>query len=311
MRKSEWVVLVTLLAASFLAIRAFFPQAGDQPGKGALKVKTTEERAPGRPAPTLEDRQTQPVEPGKSQAKEPIIAITGNFGTKDAPLYVKAECERGCGYGDDGNGWWRRFWTDPSATFAAFLALFTAALYWTGRKQWIAAANANKAAARAAEATERNLATLERPWVFVSAPQSVANPDGDDFPPCCLFDISNHGRMPAIVDECLAVAGYGAARPPEPAAREEFYGPLGPGERIKDCIVAWDAGGQHEVVINTETGETHPCPERRDGDKFFFFAQVRYSGVNGQSYASSFCWRWDYAARLWVKTGGDDVNYVR
>ena len=60
--------------------------------------------------------------------------------TKDAPLYVHAECEHGCGYSEE--GWWDRFWKVPNALFALWVAAFTFVLAgvsgwqgWMIRKQ--------------------------------------------------------------------------------------------------------------------------------------------------------------------------------
>ena len=44
--------------------------------------------------------------------------------SKNAPFYVKADCEKGCGYAED-EGWLKRLQDDPNAWFAGAVAFFT------------------------------------------------------------------------------------------------------------------------------------------------------------------------------------------
>ena len=223
---------------------------------------------------------------------------------------------------------WLVRWT--FALFAATIGLILATLglgYFAYRQSRdmresidVASRSANEAS-RSANIAERALTELERPWIFVQlSPRLVShaqlvpeNPDeAIDLPPVAVFEISNHGRMPAIVRSChIALEGVPATTPSAGILRDEFHMSLGPQERSEKLHVDCPGGlATYGVVVDLITEQTHPVPELSQDENFFFYIVIVYEDVRGGSHTSSFCWRFDLGVNYWVQFGGSNYNYL-
>ena len=89
--------------------------------------------APNVPIPSRPHSENHAIEAQKSENAEAGVpqtrgeAIAGS--SKSSPLYVRADCEHGCGYTEKESGL-ERFKSDPNAWFAAAIAAFTLALFF-------------------------------------------------------------------------------------------------------------------------------------------------------------------------------------
>ena len=153
----------------------------------------------------------QPAPPISQQQRITNSQAPKDHGEAKAPLYVKAECDKGCGYAED-PGYIEKLKTDPVAGFTLVLALFTIWLAFATRK-------AARAAADAADA----LPVVERAYVYpVIGAESVNHAireaipfyitdTKDDVPalvfPEIQFAIKNLGKTPAVIKSVKAACG--------------------------------------------------------------------------------------------------------
>ena len=100
--------------------------------------------------PRAAERQTIPAEQTNEHQS---IAKLPTGAAPSQPLYVRAACEHGCGYSESDKGWWQKFLTDPNATFAAVIAMFTLALVIVSNRQ--------------ARLTKDALITTSRAFIFL------------------------------------------------------------------------------------------------------------------------------------------------
>jgi hypothetical protein len=175
---------------------------------------------------------------------------------------------------------------------------------------------------RSASASERALIELERPWIFVQlSPHLLARSDDGvlidpgeaaEIPPVAIFEIGNHGRMPAIITSChIALEAVPATEPTAGILRDEFHMSLGPHEKSEKLHVDCPGGlMKYGVVVDLITGAIHPVPELDQLENFFFYIVIRYDDVLGQSHTTSFCWRFDLGVNYWVSFGGSEHNYL-
>jgi hypothetical protein len=233
-----------------------------------------------------------------------------------------------------------------TAFFTLVLGIATIGLWFSTRDLWkagerqlratrqaaLASIVSAKAAKKSAAVAERSLNDLERPWIFVHLAPDLKNPpeqpsaaegtiypvvrmtDPSDEIPLAVFDIANHGRMPAIIEGCWIELGraeiVGTGADIETGlVRDEFQGAIGPGEKRENLFVDCPAGREYGVVVNIITGESHPVPTVGQDEIFVFYILIRYVDVAGGRHASSFCWRFDTGVNYWVQFGGDQYNY--
>jgi hypothetical protein len=99
----------------------------------AVPSKNTPQQtsAPGPPIPKQRpessNKPTKQQNHSESGNTSAVIPITPGA-SKDAPLYVSAAYDHGCGYAEDVKHWWERFWAEPANVFAGAVALFTLGL---------------------------------------------------------------------------------------------------------------------------------------------------------------------------------------
>ncbi|MGJ4927176.1 hypothetical protein ACQR1I_18185 [Bradyrhizobium sp. HKCCYLS2038] len=236
--------------------------------------------------------------------------------------------------GDECRSIWERTTSDPVALFTLVLAISTVGLwiatiglYKAGERQLrflkkssaIQFRDTQKSIAvadRSAKAAERALSELERPWIFVHLSRHLVS-RGDDAnsfgaPPVAVFEIANHGRMPATIAACyIALEGVHQTEPSSGLLRDEFHISIGPQERSGKLQVDCPGGlAKYGVVVDLLSQEVHPVPELDQLESFFFYILLEYSDVRGKSYTSSFCWRFDLGVNYWVGFGGRQRNYL-
>lgn len=223
------------------------------------------------PSPRPTDQGRPPVAEEHTQPQY-VRAHTDN-GPK-APLYVKAECDKGCGYSEDDKGWWQKLWTDPVAGFTAVLAVFTVWLAFATRK----AANAAKVAADA-------LPALERAYIFikqtgVDSLQSAAR--GQRSPAVVLQYVMNVGRTPAIVKDALCVVAI-CATPDDVVATPS-------GDHRSEWIIAPNTVGPpdaEDYYSRSFHGSLRPVTDVDDDDRY-----LTHDEILALRSKSKFLWAW-------------------
>jgi hypothetical protein len=175
-------------------------------------------------------------------------------------------------------------------------------------------------ASRSANIAQRGLTELERPWIFVQlsphlvgrAAELLSPKEAIEVPPLAVSEISNHGRMPAIIESChIALEAVPETAPPAGILRDEFHMSLGPHETSEKLHVDCPSGlAKYSIVVDLITGQTNPVPELSQNEDFFFYIVIVYHDVRGEAHTSSFCWRFDLGVDYWVQFGGTNYNYL-
>ncbi|WP_316229591.1 hypothetical protein [Bradyrhizobium sp. SZCCHNR1070] len=211
--------------------------------------------------------------------------------------------------------WWLVRWT--FALFAATIGLIlaTAVLGYFGWRQSRDMQDSIAVANRSATAAERALIDLERPWLFVHlSPHLVDRKAPPEFkvPPVAVFQIGNHGRMPATIRACyIALEGLPQTEPSAGLLRDEFHMSIGPQERSEKLPIDCPGGlAEYGAVVDLITDVVHPIPELKQTENLFFYIVIEYVDVRGKLYKSSFCWRFDLGVNYWVEFGGSKYNYL-
>lgn len=226
------------------------------------------------------------------------------------PLYVKAQCDHGCGYSED-SGYIEKLKTDPVSGFTLVLALVT---IWLGF-----ATKANADAARAtAEIARRALTELERPFVYavvtrVSIGISRIHSAGQTVVQLNLggFELSffNFGRSPANLTrleyEIRTAKRGGIADPIDPKT-------VGGRELPVGTVSAPD----HPYSESTELAKVGDLRARSDaiatGDETIWVTGfVRYNDIFGSNYITGFNLAYDFVGEQFVARGDQKYNYAR
>jgi hypothetical protein len=163
---------------------------------------------------------------------------------------------------------------------------------------------------RSADISERTLVGIERPWLFVNLHSHLGGEVGDYKIPFARFDISNHGRMPGIIEGCWITLGGGNLHPDSPILRDEFHGAIGPNEKMENRTVDCPDGREYDLVVDLGNEKTHPAPRIGPDEEFFFYIRLEYTDIEGRPHHSSFCWRYDRGMDYWVKFDDADYNQI-
>jgi hypothetical protein len=169
---------------------------------------------------------------------------------------------------------------------------------------------------RSAAISERALGELERPWIFVELSKDLlGNPDDDIEGPYALFDITNHGRGPAIIEEFHGEISSNDLRPVAPMLRDEFHGIIGPGKAMERCKIYCPAGFTYDASVDPAYGTSFPVPlPAEKGWEVFLRILIHYLDIAGSGHDSAFCWRYDRGVCRWVKfeeePSGKTYNYL-
>src|SRR6185437_6905935 len=185
----------------------------------------------------------------------------------------------------------------------ALTAFFTIVLAVSTIALWASTKEAARGAERSAKIAEDALTVLERPWIFVHlSPKLERRPepprpsngivyptvritDPEDEIPLAVFDIANHGKMPAIIDGCWIHLGRTEITTDGPEIetgmiREQFHGAIGPGERKEHLFVDCPAGRAYGIEIDIITETSHPVPIIGSDEIFVFSILIHYFDVS-------------------------------
>jgi hypothetical protein len=179
-------------------------------------------------------------------------------------------------------------------------------------------ADSKKAAEAAEESTSISrtaFTQLQRPWIFVELSPQLGGSSEDELEPYAVFDIVNHGRMPALIEECHGEISQAELGPEHPILRDEFTGILGPGKAMERSEIYCPVGFKYGVIVDISGGVSAVYPEPTIADwSTFLYIVFRYRGVNDGEYTSSFCWRYDTGMHRWAKfeesPGEKKYNYL-
>lgn len=196
---------------------------------------------------------------------------------------------------------------------AAFATIAIAAFTYTVKKSTDKLWSATQ---RSATIAERALTELERPWIFIElVPELRGNQDDEFEEPYAVFDIANHGRGPAIIEEFYGEVTSAELRPDSPLLRDEFHGIVGPGKEVEKCKIYCPRGFKYELAVNPVDNTQFPIPKPiNDGWEVFLRMLIHYLDIGGGAHISAFCWRYDHGVCRWVKfeeePGDKKYNYL-
>jgi hypothetical protein len=144
----------------------------------------------------------------------------------------------------------------------------------------------------------KQTARAERPWIFITTPSGILN--GGSMNPVrggewIDFSIANHGRVPGIIDK--AYGGMSLGQEPElPPISEQFYGVIGPDEKMEKCLSSVPNDALSGIPL---------------GEELFFYVLIIYTGISGVRYETSACWSYNASIDGWINYGSKKYNYVK
>lgn len=226
----------------------------------------------------------------------------------------------------------KNWWNEPVADFTLGLiivGLFQVGLFYVqltlireslddAKLAADAAKEAADAAKSQAKVAERSLTELERPWIFIDLSANLqGSPDDEVEEPYALFDIVNHGRGPAIINEFHGEISSAEMRPDAPILRDEFHGTVGPGKAMKECKIHCPVGLKYDLSVDPtyDPGPSFPIPKpTQENWEIFIRMLIDYVDIVGNSHTSAYCWRYDRGVVRWVKfeeePGNSQYNYL-
>jgi hypothetical protein len=177
-----------------------------------------------------------------------------------------------------------------------------------------------QASTRSANTSEETFRLLERPYLFAFGVKELrvnAQVVGG-LEPFVTYDIANHGKTPAIVENIRAGFSTGEIHPETPLRVDEDHSLLispimAAGEirrNLKDHLPDGIAT-RGLWVSNNDTFYPIRAPEIAKDWDLFYWIIVEYRGPFSQKHESSFCWRFHKGEKLFVQYGGEEYNYVR
>jgi hypothetical protein len=238
--------------------------------------------------------------------------ISGPIGSSPkTPLYVKANCDKGCGYSEDDKGWWRKLWTDPVATFTALLAGFTI---------WLAifTATAARAAIRAANTAERTLTELERPYLFILdfnwVPLDRLKVGGLESG--IRYVVTNGGKQPAVIRSVKMGFAYDGSIPADleeqPAINDLLTAPLVVPDRPRQISQKFTVEDDDRTgSFQLKNGEEARIPLSLVLGQMVVKISIEYDGpVTGvaRGYETTACWEWHASKGAFTQHGGAEHN---
>lgn len=216
-----------------------------------------------------------------------------------------------------------------TAAATVFIAGFTIALARSTKKLWKEATSASEIAKRTADAAtiaanaakksadlaERSLTNLERPYVFVNnvwdfdiGPRTDTDGKSEYFP-SIKYSVSNHGRLPAIIDNICAAIIH--------APDERLEMPLGISNSdplLTDRFI--EVNGWRQGLIFNESTLDAATVNRADltNHEIFFWIIIYYHGPLTKDHESSFCWRMSFEQTdkfTLIPYGNETYNYTK
>ena len=183
---------------------------------------------------------------------------------------------------------------------AGFVAVLLS-LIFTGWAAW--------AAATSAKIASDAITQLERPWLTIQLhPRFGGDPD-EDGTIHTLFDIANHGRMPAIIVRCVGEINAAKEHPGRPKMLDQSSGVVGPGEKLSERKVFCPFFWKYDSLVSLSDGESYFLPQKRAGAEVFLYLIITYRGLTDRTErTSSYCWRYDHDSYQWAEFGGGDYN---
>ena len=142
--------------------------------------------------------------------------------------------------------------------------------------------------------------------------ETPLNPEIESATPYFLYDISNVGRSPAIIEQCWIGIIPADFDPEEPIEEIRWNGPLGPEKSRADCIAHVPANvlrTRPGAFITLATGGIRDALEIPDGGSLFFFAIINYRDLRRDMHVTRICWRWEDEEGGWVRYGAGNARY--
>lgn len=198
---------------------------------------------------------------------------------------------------------WRKFMTDPNATFAGAVALFTAALVWVGWKQLKAlnkTVEATKFAAESTYAIEKPI-IISKDAVMVVSPSDRSETFNLEIGPFIQIHMKNTGRTPAILQSLAVKTMVLSELPdlPDLAPPSPFH----PGKVLEN--------GESQYIFKKCSYYTSDMNANILSNRMFWWAYgyIVYTDFANREHRTGFCYRWsppgvEHANGKWL-----DVNF--
>lgn len=208
-----------------------------------------------------------------------------------------------------------------TAIATIFMAIFTWRLWVSTAGLWKETKSAGKtakeaadAAKKAAEVAESALLKVERPYLLVTVSSfdigsCTVDSTGIFYHPVVTYTVSNHGKLPAIIDMvCAEVIHAPDERLNPPMSVDDTY-PL-----LIDRVIESNGWRQNlEFSDSLIEGAVANSPNLTDYEIFFWIV-IYYHGPFTEKHETSGCWRVSFkqSDRLTlIQHGHDSYNYTK
>jgi hypothetical protein len=182
-------------------------------------------------------------------------------------------------------------------------------------KRSVDAANDAAEAANVSALTARESFTkLERPYLFVYGVTTIMQDRNrvGGFEPFIKFNVANHGKTPAIVDQAAIGFTVDPAAPHSPMKVEQEHLLLthpifGAGEVREEIEEKLQLGIE---VIRTGSDQML-IPDIKQDEELFLVINIQYRGAFTEGHATTGCWRYDRASGHFTHLGVSHWNLMK
>jgi len=248
--------------------------------------------------------------PSAPPAKQERTTQEQRGNSPSSPLYVKANCDHGCGYAED-PGYINKLANDPIAGFTLVLAVFTVVLAFATVK----AANAAESAANIAQ---RTLTELERPYLVIMdfnwVPLERLKVGGLD--PGIRYFVTNAGKLPAIIKSVKMGFAFDGSIPTDleeqPPINDLLTAPLVSPDRPREVSQKFTVEDDPSTeTFQLKNGEEARVPTSLILGQMVVKITIEYDGpITGANsgYETTACWEWHSGKGAFSQFGGAQHN---
>lgn len=171
-----------------------------------------------------------------------------------------------------------------------------------------------RAGQKSADAADRALNAVERPYIFVWGVRGIDHDvemDHLNFVFFIRYSYGNHGKTPAIIESMAACISFDEV--PENAMEVRDWHPAKLNPIIVPGECRTDSQECPQVMLSFKDIYTESEPVEiafPETENFFFRLIIRYRGPFTTGHKTSACWAWDQKENCLVPYGGKEYNYT-
>ncbi len=207
-----------------------------------------------------------------------------------------------------------------TAIATIFLAIFTWRLWVSTNRLWgeskkagAVAEKAADAARKAAEVAESALIKVERPYLLITTSEfnmGVMTTDntGSFYHPVVTYSVSNHGKLPAIIDMVYADIIHAPDQRLNAPGSVSATHPL-----LRDRVLESNGWRQNLQFVDGTIDATVAKRADLTDMEIFFWIKIDYHGPFTKGHQTSGCWRlsFEHDKLTLIQHGQDDYNYTK